>query len=163
MMPLSRRHHTQGAVSRRPMDDIDRTFQSEVSLILDEFERRRSQERDARDRNKEEWRATVHDFRELARRCIVPTLRQIKEPLRRRGLRPYVTNNTRQGLNIWLEVDAEQLKPTSLVFRLDPENRIVEIDGLMQDDKAHQLEIPMDAFDQGVVEMAVVAFLRQLP
>ena len=145
------------------MDEIDRTFHSEVSHILDEFERRRAQEQDARDRKKEEWKAIVYDFRQLARELIVPTLREIKGPLRDRGLRPYVTNNTRQGLNIWLEVDGEQLKPLSLSFRLDPETRTVEIDGLVQNGEPHRLEIPLDALDQGVVEMAVVAFLRQLP
>ncbi len=145
------------------MDEINRTFQSEVDHILEEFERRRLEESDSRLRRKDEWKEAVHDFRELSRQLIVPTLREIKNPLRSRGLRPYITNNTRQGLNIWLEVDAEQLKPICLTFRLDAQTRCVEIDGLMQNNDPHRLEIPIEAFDRSVVEMTVVSFLRQLP
>lgn len=145
------------------MDDVNRTFHTEVDSILEDFERRRSKESHARLRLKDEWKEAVHDFRELARQLIVPTLREIKDPLRNRGLRPYITNNTRQGMNIWLEVDAEQLKPISLTFRLDAENRSIEIDGLTQNANPHRLAIPIDAFDRAVVEMAVVSFLRQLP
>ena len=145
------------------MDDVNRTFHSEVDHILEEFERRRLEESDARGRRKDEWKESVHDFRELARQLIVPTLREIKNPLRSRGLRPYITNNTRQGLNIWLEVDAEQLKPICLTFRLDAQKRSIEIDGLLQGGNPHRLEIPIDAFDRSVVEMTVVSFLRQLP
>ena len=145
------------------MNDFNRTFHSEVDHILEEFERRRHEESDSRLRRKDEWKQAVHDFRELARRLIVPTLREIKDPLRNRSLRPYITNNTRQGLNIWLEVDAEQLKPIYLTFRLDAQTRCIEIDGLMQGGNPHRLEIPIDAFDRSVVEMTVVSFLRQLP
>ena len=145
------------------MDETNRTFHSEVDHILEEFERRRLEETDARLRSKDEWKEAVHDFRELAREFIVPTLRELKNPLRSRGLRPYITNNTRQGLNIWLEVDAEQLKPICLTFRLDAQKRCVEIDGLLQNNNPHRLEIPIEAFDRTVVEMTVVSFLRQLP
>lgn len=145
------------------MDDLNRTFHSEIDHILEEFERRRLQESEARLQRKNEWKDAVHDFRDLARDVIVPTLREIKEPLRGRGLRPYITNNTRQGLNIWLEVDAEQLKPLCLTFRLDAEKRTVEIDGLMQNGALQRIEVPIDAFDRSMVEMAVVSFLRQLP
>lgn len=145
------------------MDDVDRTFRSEVRHILEEFERRRSEESDERYRSKDEWREALHDFREVARRLIVPTLREIKEPLRSRGLRPFITNNTRQGLNIWLEVDADQLKPICLTFRLDAERRRIEIDGLMESGNPHRLDIPIESFDREVVETAVVSFLRQLP
>lgn len=148
--------------SRIPMDGMDRTFHTEVDNILEEFERRRHEDRDALARRKSEWKAAVHDFREVARDIIVPTLRELKDPLRSRGLRPYITNNTRQGLNIWLEVDGDQLKPISLSFRLDPTSNTVEIDGLTQDGAPHRVEIPLDAIDRSMVEVTVVSFLRQI-
>jgi len=142
---------------------MDHTFHTEVDNILEEFERRRLEESATRERTKDEWKQTVHVFRDLARDMIVPTLRELKDPLRNRGLRPYITNNTRQGLNIWLEVDGDQVKPLSLVFRLDAERHIVEIDGLMQSGAPHRIEVPIDAFDRSVVEVTVISFLRQLP
>lgn len=148
--------------SRIPMDGTDRTFHTEVDNILEEFERQRHEEKDSREQRKSEWKAAVHDFRDIARDIIVPTLRELKDPLRRRGLRPYISNNTRQGLNIWLEVDGEQLKPISLIFRLDAARSTVEIDGLTQDGAPHRIEIPLDAIDQSMVELTVVSFLRQI-
>jgi hypothetical protein len=142
---------------------MDMTFHTEVDHILEEFERRRAEESESLLRRKDEWKEAVHEFRDAAREIIVPTLRELKDPLRRRGLRPYITNNTRQGLNIFLEVDGDQVKPLFLSFRLDAERRIVEIDGLMQNNAPHRIEVPMDAFDRSVVEVTVVSFLRQLP
>jgi hypothetical protein len=144
------------------MNGGDLTFHSEVDRILEEFERRRREDEAERAQTKEEWRRSVHDFREVARRVIVPTLREIKEPLRARGLRPYISNNTRQGLNIWLEVDAERLKPILLVFRLDAERRTVEVEGLTQDGPERR-ETSIEGCDRRFVEAAVVSFLRQLP
>jgi len=145
------------------VDEINLTFRSEVDHILEEFERRRLEEAETRRRSKDEWKVAVRDFRELARQLIVPILRELKNPLRSRGLRPYITNNTRQGLNIWLEVDAEQLKPICLTFRIDPQKRCVEIEGLRRDGSPHRVEVPLEAFDRSVVETTVVSFLRQLP
>ncbi len=121
---------------------MDLTFHSEVDNILEEFESRRHQEKDVLAEKKSEWKAALYDFRAVARDIIVPTLRELKAPLRNRGLRPYITNNTRQGLNIWLEVDGEQLKPISLSFRLDAGRNMVEIDGLTQDGMPHRVEYP---------------------
>ena len=149
--------------NRLPMDGTDQTFHTEVDNILEEFERRRYLEKDVLAERKNEWKAAVHDFRAVARDIIVPTLRELKTPLRDRGLRPYITNNTRQGLNIWLEVDGEQLKPISLIFRLDAARNMVEIDGLIQDGMPHRVEIPLDAIDRSMVEVTVVSFLRLLP
>jgi len=149
--------------NRLPMDGMDRTFHTEIDNILEEFERRRLQERDLLAGGKRKWKAAVHDFRNVARDIIVPTLRELKAPLRSRGLRPYITNNTRQGLNIWLEVDGEQLKPISLSFRLDAARNMVEIDGLIQDGMPHRVEIPLDTIDRSMVEVTVVSFLRLLP
>lgn len=150
-------------MSSRIHEGMDHTFHTEVNYILEEFERRRDEESESRERNKEEWKRTVHEFRDLARDIVVPTLRELKEPLRNRGLRPCITNNTRQGLNIWLEVDGDQVKPLSLIFRLDAERHIIEIDGLMQSGAPHRIEVPIDAFDRSVVEVTVISFLRQLP
>lgn len=150
-------------MSSRIPEGMDHTFHTEVNNILEEFERRRREESESRERNKEEWKRTVHQFRDLAHDIVVPTLRELKEPLRNRGLRPYITNNTRQGLNIWLEVDGDQVKPLSLIFRLDAERHIIEIDGLTQAGAPHRIEVPIDAFDRSVVEVTVVSFLRQLP
>lgn len=150
-------------MSSRIPEGMDRTFHTEVDYILEEFERRRKDESESRLRRKDEWKAAVHEFRDLARDIVVPTLRELKDPLRNRGLRPYITNNTRQGLNIWLEVDGDQVKPLSLSFRLDAERRMVEIDGLTQSGAPHRIEVPIDAFDRSVVEVTVVSFLRQLP
>ena len=150
-------------MSSRIPEGMDRTFHTEVDHILEEFERRRQEEKESRLHRKDEWKAAVHEFRDLAREIVVPTLRELKDPLRSRGLRPYITNNTRQGLNIWLEVDGDQVKPLSLSFRLDAERRMVEIDGLLQSGAPHRIEVPIDAFDRSVVEVTVVSFLRQLP
>lgn len=150
-------------MSSRIPEGMDRTFHTEVNHILEEFERRRSEESDTLMRRKSEWKRAVHEFRDLAHDIIVPTLRELKTPLRHRGLKPYITNNTRQGLNIWLEVDGDQVKPLSLIFRLDAEERMVEIDGLIQGGAPHRIEVPIDAFDRSVVEVTVVSFLRQLP
>ena len=141
---------------------MDQTFHTEIDNILEEFERRRHAERDVLVGRKHEWKAAVHDFRKVARDIIVPTLRELKTPLRSRGLRPYITNNTRQGLNIFLEVDGEQLKPIALSFRLDAARNMIEIDGLIQDGMPHRVEIPLDAIDRSMVEVTVVSFLRLL-
>lgn len=145
------------------MSDGDLTFHSEVNRILEEFELRRLEDSDERSDRKDEWRRSVHDFRELARQVIVPTLRELKNPLRARGLRPYISNNTRQGLNIWLEVDAEQLKPISLVFRLDAERRCIEVEGLTDAEPTARLVTTLEGCDRQFVEEAVVSFLRRLP
>jgi hypothetical protein len=142
---------------------MDLTFHSAVDNILEEFERRRHQEKDVLAGKKSEWKAALYDFRNVARDIIVPTLRELKAPLRNRGLRPYITNNTRQGLNVWLEVDGEQLKPISLSFRLDAARNMVEIDGLIQEGMPHRVEISLDAIDRSMVEVTVVSFLLQLP
>jgi hypothetical protein len=149
--------------NRLPMDGMDQTFHTEIDNILEEFERRRHKEKDVLAGRKNEWKAAVHDFREIARDVIVPTLRELKAPLRDRGLRPYITNNTRQGLNIWLEVDGEQLKTISLSFRLDAARNMIEIDGLIQEGMPHRVEIPLDTIDRSMVEVTVVSFLRLLP
>ena len=145
------------------MTDGDRTFHSEVNRILEEFELRRLEGQKGRSGRKDEWKRSVHDFRDIARRVIVPTLREIKGPLRARGLRPYISNNTRQGLNVWLEVDAEQLKPISLVFRLDVERRCIEVEGLTEGSASDRLEARLEECDRQFVEGAVVSFLRRLP
>lgn len=142
---------------------MDQTFHTAVDNILEEFERRRAEEKVHLEGRKQEWKARVHEFREVARDIIVPTLRELKAPLRSRGLRPYITNNTRQGLNIWLEVDGEQLKPISLIFRLDAARNMVEIDGLSDNGMPHRTEIPLDTIDRSMVEVTVVQFLRELP
>jgi hypothetical protein len=144
------------------MNGGDRTFHSEVDRILEQFEQRRRADEVDRARGKEDWRRSVHDFREIARRVIVPTLREIKEPLRARGLRPYISNNTRQGLNICLEVDADRLRPLLLVFRLDAERRCVEVEGL-SGAGPERLETTIEGCDRHFVEGAVVSFLRLLP
>ena len=143
------------------MTGSDRTFHSEVDRILEEFERRRD-DGEQQSNAKAAWRQTVHDFRDVARRVIVPTLREIKGPLRGRGLRPYISNNTRQGLNIFLEVDAEQVEPIMLIFRLDAEERCVVVEGLAGEGP-NRLMTTLQGCDRAFVEAAVVSFLRQLP
>ncbi len=70
------------------MTTSDRTFHSEVDRILEEFERRRD-DGEQQSYAKAAWRQTVHDFRDVARRVIGPTLREIKALARERSdLRP---------------------------------------------------------------------------
>ncbi len=144
------------------MTDGDRTFRSEVDRVLDEFERRQRLDSGQQTQQKAEWRETLHEFRDVARQVIVPTLREIKAPLRARGLRPYISNNTRQGLTILLEVDAEHLDPFMLIFRLDAEERCVVVEGLT-DEGQKRLMTTLKGCDRGFVEAAVVSFLEQLP
>lgn len=105
---------------------MSESFRAELTRLLDDLiqgereERRRDAEREER------FKRAVQRFRDLAAGTIRPVLEEVAEPLRARGLQPFVGDNTRFGMSCWLDVEADSEPARGLAFRLDADRGAVE-------------------------------------
>jgi len=141
---------------------MSESFASEFTRVLDDLlhgereERRRDADREAR------WKAAVQSFRDLAAGTIRPVLEEVSEPLRARGLRPFVGDNTRFGMSCWLDVEAESEPARGLAFRLDADRNVVEAVLQRAAGSSRIGERPLAEVDRDWVQETLLAFVRQL-
>ncbi|MGH9465633.1 MAG: hypothetical protein ACRD0X_08290 [Thermoanaerobaculia bacterium] len=138
------------------------SFGSEVRRVLDRLLSDERAERHRVEGRRQVWKEAVHDFRAVASQSIVPILQEVLQPLRDRGFRPFINNNSRLGMTVNLDVDRDDSPGRSLCFRLDADQRAVEC--LVLGPSASRLEtpVPLDTVDRGWVEKNVLYFLEQL-
>ncbi len=138
------------------------SFASEVRRVLDRLLSEEQVERQRLDRRRQAWKDAVHEFRAIASERIVPILQEVLQPLRDRGFRPFINNNSRLGMTVNLDVDRDDAPGRSLCFRLDADQRAVEC--LLLGPGASRLEtaVPLASLDRGWIERNVLEFLEQL-
>jgi hypothetical protein len=138
------------------------TFGTEVRRVLDRLLSDEQAEREQLEQRRTAWKQAVHEFRTVAAERIVPILQEVLQPLRDRGFRPFINNNSRLGMTVNLDVDRDDAPGRSLCFRLDADQRAVEC--LVLGPGASRLEAPvaLAAVDRSWVEKNVLGFLAQL-
>ncbi|MEZ5332054.1 MAG: hypothetical protein R2991_08355 [Thermoanaerobaculia bacterium] len=138
------------------------SFSSEVSNVLDQLlQRERAVDRD-REARKQAWKEAVWAFREIAREAILPTLRDVEEPLRARGWSPLLADNSRFGLTVGLDVERDGSDPRTLCFRLDTDRKAIDALVLGPGDPIAQGTIALAEADLPWVRRTVLAFLDRL-
>jgi hypothetical protein len=138
------------------------SFSAEVRRVLDRLLSDEQSEREVLEGRRRAWKEALHDFRAVANEHIVPILHEVLQPLRDRGFRPFINNNSRLGMTVNLDVDRDELPGRSLCFRLDADQRAVEC--LVLGPSASRLEtaVPIAAVDRAWVEKYVLDFLEKL-
>lgn len=138
------------------------SFSSEVGRILDRLLDQERTDRDEHDSRKASWQARIHRFRDLATQVVAPALQEAAESLRRRGWRAFVTDNTRFGMTVALEVDREGSHSRTLSFRLNAETAEVEALSLSPRGTDITEVTALGELDRAFVERSVIAFLGRL-
>ncbi len=138
------------------------SFSAEVRRVLDRLLSDERTERHQLEGRRRAWKDAIHDFRAVAGDRIVPILQEVLQPLRDRGFRPFINNNSRLGMTVNLDVDRDDAPGRSLCFRLDADQRAVEC--LVLGPGASRLDsaVPLAAVDRGWVERNVLEFLGDL-
>lgn len=138
------------------------SFSSEVRHVLDQLLQREEAVEKDRDERKREWKEAVWAFRDIAKRAIRPTLRDVAEPLRARGWSPALVDNSRFGLTVALDVERDGFDARSLCFKLDTGRRAIDALVLGPGEPITQSSAPLAEADTGWVQRAVLAFLDRL-
>jgi hypothetical protein len=138
------------------------SFSSEVGRILDRLLDEERTGRDEHDSRKARWLARIHRFRDLASDVVTPALQEAADSLRRRGWRAFVTDNTRFGMTVALEVDREGSHSRTLSLRLNAETEEVEALSLSPRGTDITSVVPLGEVDRTFVERSVIAFLGLL-
>jgi len=141
---------------------MSESFASEFGRLLDDLLHGEREERRRDAEQEEHWKGAVQAFRRLAADTIRPVLEEVAEPLRARGLRPLIGDNTRFGMSCWLDVDADGEPARGLAFRLDADREVVE--AVLHRTAGHTNigESPLAEVDREWVQQKLLAFVRQL-
>lgn len=138
------------------------SFSSEVSHVLDQLLRREQAVEKDREERKQAWKEAVWAFRDIAKKAIRPTLRDVQEPLRARGWSPTLVDNSRFGLTVALDVERDGFDPRSLCFKLDTARRAIDALVLGPGDPITHSSAPLAEADLPWVQATVLAFLDRL-
>lgn len=138
------------------------SFTSEVSNVLDQLLQREQTVERGREERKQAWKEAVWAFREIARGAILPTLRDVEEPLRARGWSPLLADNSHFGLTVGLDVERDGFDPRTLCFRLDTDRRAIDVLVLGPREPIAQGTTALDEADLPWVRRTVLAFLDRL-
>jgi hypothetical protein len=138
------------------------SFSTEVRRVLDRLLFDEHAEREVLEGRRRAWKEAVHDFRVVADERIVPILHEVLQPLRDRGFRPFINNNSRLGMTVNLDVDRDESPGRSLCFRLDADQRAVECLVLGPSASRFETALPIAAVDRAWVEKNVLGFLTAL-
>ena len=141
---------------------MSESFSSEVGRILDRLLDREKTEREAVESRKARWQTTIHAFRDAASAVVVPILDQAARSLRDRGWQAFVTDNTRFGMTVALEVDRSGSHSRTLSFRLNAESQ--EVEALVLSPRGTEVSqvVSLDEIEAAWVERSVLAFLERL-
>jgi len=141
---------------------MSESFSSEVRHVLDQLLQREEVVEKDREQRKLAWKEAVWAFREIAGGAILPTLRDVEEPLRARGWSPLLADNSRFGLTVGLDVERDGFDSRTLCFKLDTERRAIDALVLGPGDPVAQSSAPLREADLAWVQRTVLAFLDRL-